>query len=288
MKEVIQLRAVEKHYGDLIAVDDVSFDVYEGEIFCLVGPNGAGKTTTIEIAEGLRRPDEGEIRLFGADPFVNKEIVERIGVQLQDENLSFFYYARVGELCKTFASFYRKNRVEEMLERLSLKDKEKKFIHQLSAGERQKVAIALALINDPELLFFDEITTGLDPRARMEMWSLIEEMKDEKKSVFFTTHYMDEAERLADRVGIMDRGRIIALDTPENLIKSMKPYRVSFRVKGEAKGYMKVGDEYMAYTDDPDETEEEIRKRYDVIEIKESRTTLDDVFLTLTGREKWE
>jgi len=227
---------VVKRYGDLVAVNDVSFEIAPGEIFGLVGPNGAGKTTLIEMIESLRKADSGSIRVLGLDPQAQSvELRERIGVQLQSTSIQ--PNLKVREALGLFASLYRKSlsHPEELLETLSLADKANSRFRKLSGGQKQRVAIALALVNDPEILFFDEITTGLDPQARRAMWNLLREFHGRGKTVFLTTHYMEEAEALCDRVAVIDHGRIIALDTPANLVRNLKAgTKVLFRVTNRA------------------------------------------------------
>ena len=229
---VIQVEHLRKVYGTTVAVDDVSFEVYQGEIFGMVGTNGAGKTTSIECIEGLRQQDRGSIRVFGVDP--QKEIHDirrKVGVQLQESQLQ--PRLKVWEALDLFASFYESPLDwEKLLEQLGLIDKRNTAFAVLSGGQKQRLQIALALINDPQLVFFDELTTGLDPQARRAMWDLIRSVRDDGKTIFLTTHFMDEAERLCDRVAIMDKGKIIALDTPENLIQSLGvESRVVFTLK---------------------------------------------------------
>jgi ABC-2 type transport system ATP-binding protein len=232
----ISVAGLRKRYQDVIAVDGVYFKVEKGEIFGMVGPNGSGKTTTIECIEGLRQPDEGKISVLGLDP--EKDFYKlrgKIGIQLQASELP--RRMRVGEALHLFASFYRQPRDwRQLMERLGLADKERVYFSQLSGGQQQRVFVALALINTPEVVFLDELTTGLDPQARHKIWELVREIRDQGATVFLTTHYMDEAERLCDRVGIIDQGRIIALDTPHQLVQRLgMATRISFRVNGGAR-----------------------------------------------------
>ncbi len=220
MPDVIQVHELRKQYGDVLAVADVSFDVCEGEIFGMVGPNGAGKTTTIECIEGLRRPDGGTIRILGEDPANRERLADRIGVQLQESALP--PHLRVREALSLFASFYeRSTDVDELIERLGLSDKRSARFSKLSGGQKQRLFIALALVSRPEVVFFDELTTGLDPQARRSMWDLVRDVRDAGCSVVLTTHFMEEAERLCDRVLIIDHGAVVALDTPETLVSSL-------------------------------------------------------------------
>jgi len=229
----IRVDGLRKSYKSVIAVDDLSFQVEAGEIFGMVGPNGSGKTTTIECIEGLRQPDEGQISVLGMDPVKDiYELRERTGIQLQAANLP--RRMRVGEALELFASFYRQPRdPRPLMEGLGLADKERVYFSQLSGGQQQRLFVALAMINQPEVVFLDELTTGLDPRARHKIWDLVREMREQGTTIFLTTHYMDEAERLCDRVGIIDQGRMIALDTPDQLVQRLgMATRISFRVNG--------------------------------------------------------
>src|SRR5258708_7315747 len=226
MHPVIQVSGIRKTYGSRVAVDDVSFDVNDGEIFGLIGPNGAGKTTTMECIEGLRTPDRGAILVLGLDPFSDVyKLQDRIGVQLQQAQLQ--KRIKVSEAVDVWASLYQRNAIdgERLLEQLGLIDKRNAWFMTLSGGQKQRLFIALALINDPELVFLDELTTGLDPQARRAIWALVRGIRDRGKTVFLTTHLMEEAERLCDRVAIIDHGRIVDMDTPQALIGRHCPER---------------------------------------------------------------
>lgn len=233
MAPAITVENLRKVYGDLVAVDSVAFQVHEGEIFGMVGPNGAGKTTTIECTEGLRRPDGGGARVLGMNPQRDGyELRERIGVQLQEATLPD--RIKVWEALDLFAAFYRRSvDWRPLLEQLGLAEKRNSSFGKLSGGQKQRLFIALALLNDPELVFLDELTTGLDPQARRAMWDLVRNIRQQGKTVFLTTHFMEEAERLCDRVAIIDHRKIVALDTPENLISSLgAENRVVFSLTG--------------------------------------------------------
>ena len=226
MRPVIQASGVRKTYGATVAVEEVSFEVKEGEIFGLIGPNGAGKTTTMECIEGLRRPDRGRISVLGLDPFKDVyKLQERIGVQLQQAQLQ--KRIKVWEAVDLWASLYQKKAIdgERLLEQLGLGDKRNAWFMDLSGGQKQRLFIALALINDPELVFLDELTTGLDPQSRRAIWDLVRGIRERGKTVFLTTHLMEEAERLCDRVAIIEHGRIIDIDKPDNLVKRHCPER---------------------------------------------------------------
>jgi ABC-2 type transport system ATP-binding protein len=210
----------------MVAVDDVSFEVYDGEIFGLIGPNGAGKTTTMECVEGLRTPDHGNISVLDLDPFRDVyKLQDRIGVQLQEAQLQ--KRIKVWEAVHLWASLYRKKSSDgdRLLEQLGLADKRNSWFMTLSGGQKQRLFIVLALINDPEVVFLDELTTGLDPQSRRAIWELVRGIRDRGKTVFLTTHLMEEAERLCDRVAIIEHGRIIDIDTPEQLINRYCPER---------------------------------------------------------------
>jgi ABC-2 type transport system ATP-binding protein len=297
---VIFVRDLRKAYGDIKAVDGVSFEVRPGEIFGMVGPNGAGKTTTIECLEGLRTPDGGTMRVLGLDPrrdgYALREIV---GVQLQESLLQ--NRIRVWEALDLFASFYRTPVPwEPLLRRLGLEEKRRAPFAKLSGGQKQRLFIALALVNDPRLVFFDELSTGLDPQARRSMWDLVRSVRGDGKTVVLTTHFMEEAERLCDRVAILDRGKIIALDTPDNLIRGLgAENRVVFTSDQElaADAFQAVpgirraertGERWVLYGRDDRLVVEVVNflsaSRIKFRDLRTEQATLEDVFLTLTGR----
>lgn len=226
MHPVIQVSGIRKAYGSIVAVDEVSFDVHDGEIFGLIGPNGAGKTTTMECIEGVRTPDIGTISVLGLDPFRDVyKLQERIGVQLQEAQLQ--KRIKVWEAVGLWASLYRKSTTDgtRLLYQLGLADKRNAWFMTLSGGQKQRLFIALALINDPEVVFLDELTTGLDPQSRRAIWELVRGIRGRGKTVFLTTHLMEEAERLCDRVAIIEYGRIIDIDTPASLVNRHCPER---------------------------------------------------------------
>ena len=223
---VIQVSGIRKTYGRTVAIDEVSFEVNDGEIFGLIGPNGAGKTTTMECIEGIRTPDRGTISVLGLDPFRQVyKLQDRIGVQLQQAQLQ--KRIKVWEAVDLWASLYKKKPAdaERLLDQLGLADKRDTWFMNLSGGQKQRLFIALALINDPEVVFLDELTTGLDPQARRAIWDLVRGIRERGKTVFLTTHLMEEAERLCDRVAIIERGRIIDIDTPQRLVDRHCPER---------------------------------------------------------------
>ncbi len=230
---VIRVEHLHKSYGATVAVEDISFTVQPGEIFGLVGPNGAGKTTTVECLAGLRRPDGGSLSVLGMDPVrQERQLRQRIGVQLQQAALP--EDIKVWEALDLFASIY-KNKVDwqALLETWGLAEKRSARFSSLSGGQKQRLVVTLALLNDPEIIFLDEITTGLDPQAKRSTWDMVQKLRQHGKTVLLVTHFMDEAEQLCDRVGIIDHGRLIALDSPQNLIRQLDAEtKVIFGAKG--------------------------------------------------------
>jgi ABC-2 type transport system ATP-binding protein len=299
------VKDLKKSYGDIKAVDDISFEVEEREIFGILGPNGAGKTTTLEMIETLREPDSGEILLDGMHGRKDaRSIKEIIGVQLQ--TTVFFDNLTVWETVDLFGSFY-KNRVDtgSLLELVGLKEKAGAMLEELSGGQHKRVSIALALVNDPRVVFLDEPTTGLDPQARRNIWEIVEQLRNRKKTVVITSHYIEEAEYLCDRVAVMDYGRIIALGTPNELINRYSPEsNISFtldppldeQIVSEitgATGIRRSNGDYSITTSTPQETligiftaAYENNAVADDVSMK--RATLEDVFLKITGRSMRE
>jgi ABC-2 type transport system ATP-binding protein len=298
---VVQVNHLRKVYGLTIAVEDVSFEVFEGEIFGMVGPNGAGKTTTTECIEGLRDPDGGGIQVLGMSPQKDGYALrERIGVQLQTSALQ--ERLKVWEALELFSSFYSRSlEWQPLLEQLGLAEKSNAPFAKLSGGQKQRLFVALALINDPELVFLDELTTGLDPHARRAIWDLVRGIREKGKTVFLTTHFMEEAERLCDRVAIMDHGKIVALDTPENLIRNLgAENRLVFTIDGElnAQELLRVQGVTRA---EPDNGQFVVYGRGDQLvgdvvhaltsnglrlrTLRTEEPALEDVFLNLTGRK---
>ncbi len=306
MSTIVAVKGLTKTYGATIAVDDVSFDVQEGEIFGMVGPNGAGKTTTIEIIEGLRKADQGTVRVLGLDPVhQERQLRPLLGIQLQQANLP--ENIKVWEALDLYASFYTHTLDwQELLEELGLIEKLNSTFRKLSGGQKQRLFIALALLNDPQLIFLDELTTGLDPQARHKIWDMVDEIRERGKTVFLTTHYMEEAERLCDRVAILDHGQIVALDTPANLIASLETgERVIFsedggwspevlanlpqvmRVESQGDRITVHGRANGSYGHAPLVTEVVSALSAEGVRFSDLRTehpNLEDVFLTLTGR----
>ncbi|HCE02677.1 MAG TPA: multidrug ABC transporter ATP-binding protein [Acidobacteria bacterium] len=297
---VIRVSGIRKTYGDTIAVDEVSFEVPGGQIFGLIGPNGAGKTTTMECVEGLRKPDRGQIEVFGLDPIKSAHALQRrIGVQLQEAQLQ--KRIKVWEAVDLWASLFDATvDAEGVLDQLGLSDKRNAWFMTLSGGQKQRLFIALALINDPELVFLDELTTGLDPQARHTIWDLARDISARGKTVFLTTHLMEEAERLCDHVAIIDHGRIIDHDTPPRLVARHCPQRsvlVSTTYPDAAAHLDALASVDTVTTEDAhitirghgtDLVTETIQclseHRMRVTLFRTEEPTLEDVFLTLTGR----
>ena len=302
-QDVITVEGLRKYYSSVKAVDNVTFQVRKNEIFGMVGPNGSGKTTTIECIEGLRHPDEGRLIVLGLDPNSDiYELSERTGVQLQSSNLP--NRMRVEEALNLFSSFYRRAADwRPLLEELDLADKRRALYSQLSGGQKQRLFVALALINRPEIVFLDELTTGLDPQARHATWDLVREIQGRGATIFLTTHYMEEAERLCNRVAILDHGRIIALDTPENLVGQLgMGTRIIFQVNkqdnaafqpariGAIDGVRRVeqqGEEVVVYGQGDGLISAVIlaleTARLPVHNLRTEQANLEDAFLALTG-----
>jgi ABC-2 type transport system ATP-binding protein len=297
---VIHVSGFRKTYGSTVAVDDVSFDVYDGEIFGLIGPNGAGKTTTMECVEGLRVPDRGTISVLGLDPFRDVYALQaRIGVQLQQAQLQ--KRIKVWEAVDLWTSLYRKPAADgdRLLDQLGLAEKRNAWFMDLSGGQKQRLFIVLALVNDPDVVFLDELTTGLDPQARRAIWDLVRGIRDRGKTVFLTTHLMEEAERLCDRVAIIEHGRIIDVDTPERLVARHCPERTVLLTTGdpEAEGRFREIPRVDAVTSRDgrftirgrgDDLVTDVihclsENRIRVTEFRTVLPNLEDVFLTLTG-----
>jgi len=296
---VVRVAGIRKVYGSTVAVHDVSFDVQAGEIFGLIGPNGAGKTTTMECVEGLRRVDRGAISVLGFDPTRDVyALQERIGVQLQAAQLQ--KRIKVWEAVSFWASLYRQSvDGDRLIEQLGLSDKRDAWFMTLSGGQKQRLFIALALINDPELVFLDELTTGLDPQARRAIWELVRGIRQRGKTVFLTTHLMEEAERLCDRVAIIDHGRIIDIGAPAALVQRHCPERTvvvttddaaaadRFRALPQVESVSVQGRDLTVRGRGGDLVTQVIdcvaEHRIRVIDLRTERQTLEDVFLKLTG-----
>jgi ABC-2 type transport system ATP-binding protein len=298
---VIRVTDLKKYYGDVKAVDGVSFEVARGEVFGMLGPNGAGKTTTIEVLEGLRPPDSGTVEVFGLDVRKHpRSIKQRIGVQLQ--SVSLYPRLTVTELLDLFGSFFA-NRVptQQLIDAVDLGERAKAYSMNLSGGQQQRLSIALALVNDPELVFLDEPTTGLDPQARRSLWDLVKGLQAKGKSVMLTTHYMEEAAELCDRVAIMDHGRILEMGTvPELIGRRFKERAVFFdstpslpaerlgKLGGVTRAAQEDGQTVLYSNAVPDTIggllamADELNAEPHNLGIRQA--TLEDVFLDLTGR----
>ena len=298
---IVEVKNLCKSYRKIKAVDDISFKIYKGEIFGLVGPNGAGKTTAIECIEGLRKPDSSSLKVMGLNPTASgRTLRNSIGIQLQESQLPA--RLKVWEAISLFSSFYKKN-IEStpLLKELGLEEKKSSYFDKLSGGQKQRLFIALALLNDPDLIFLDELTTGLDPQARRVTWNLIIDIRKRGKTIFLTTHFMEEAEKLCDRVAIMDHGKIMALDTPQNLIRNISmETRLIFNITGSFEldtlktiesisKYEKSGDNIIIYGHDKKMVKDTVNflvnNNIDFHDLKTEQATLEDVFLTLTGKE---
>src|SRR5208337_1053049 len=298
---VLQVENLVKRYGEVEAVRGVSFSVDEGEVFGLLGPNGAGKTSTIEVIEGLRVSDGGRVSVCGLDPQKNpNELKSVIGATLQATSLPD--KMRVGEAIRLFAGFYKRTRnPDELLKRFGLEEKKGAFYNQLSGGQKQRLALAMALVNDPKVLFFDEPTAGLDPQVRREIYDIIEELKREKKTIVLTTHYIEEAEKLCDRVAIVDHGKVIATGTPRELKqRSEHTSRIEARfAKPASKETLKgldgvvdareVDGEYVLHCQKTAPAIVALVKHLEaenneLVSLEISTPSLEDVFIELTGR----
>lgn len=301
---ILKVDNLQRQYGDVKAVDGISFEVQPGEIFGIVGPNGAGKTTTIECIEGLRKPSSGTIELLGKNPQTRGfELRQQIGMQLQESALPDRLL--VWEALDLFATFYKKTLpADDLIRAVGLEEKRKTPFDKLSGGQKQRLYIALALINDPEVVFLDELTTGLDPHARRAIWDLIEDVRNRGKTVILSTHFMEEAERLCDRVAIVDHGQIVALDTPENLINELGAERrivvtLDDGLTDEQRDYLSAiegvekvdwqRDRAVVYTKDETVLVEVVRtlvgKSIPFKGLRTEQANLEDVFLAQTGRQ---
>ncbi len=301
---VIEVENLYKHYGPIKAVDGISFGVAKGEVFGMLGPNGAGKSTTVEIIEGLRQADSGKVSVLGMDVArVPKDVKQEIGVQLQAPSL--MPRLNVRETLSLFASFYNRSLpVDDVLEMLTLTESSKVLVQNLSGGQQQRLSVAAALISDPAIAFLDEPTTGLDPLARRDLWAVIEDMSRRGKTVFLTTHYMEEAERLCDRVAIIDHGNIIAMASPRDLIAefsdekaiqfdmSSPPEEAALHALAGVTNVAIDGEDVTVNSDNIPATMSALLKFADEAGLTDQlrnlhvrQATLEDVFLKLTGRK---
>ncbi|MTI49958.1 MAG: ABC transporter ATP-binding protein [Firmicutes bacterium] len=301
--KAIEVYGLKKEYKSIMAVDDISFSVEEGSIFGMLGPNGAGKSTTIECIIGLRKKDNGDVKILGLDPIKdNSKLYNLIGVQLQET--SYQDKIRVSELCDLFMSMYDEpSDYIPLLERFGLLEKKKNYMSELSGGQRQKIAIILALIANPKIVFLDELTTGLDPKARREMWKCIRELRDEGRTIFMTTHYLEEAEYLCDEICIINNGEIVAIDNISGIIdRANIDIIVSFETKEEVASLIKENITGVSKIERLNNMVKVYSKRDDIISdivillrnnnidysrIDVIRPTLEDAYLKLTGKE-WE
>jgi len=298
---VLRVENLTKRYGDVVAVRGISFQVSEGEVFGLLGPNGAGKTSTIEILEGLRSADGGKLSVCGYNPSTQaQELKHEIGAALQSTSLP--EKIRVIEAIRLFASFYKRGRnVDGLLKRFGLEEKRTAFYSQLSGGQKQRLALAMALVNDPKVLFLDEPTAGLDPQVRREIYGIIEELKREKKTIVLTTHYIEEAEKLCDRVAIVDHGKLITEGTPRELKQaSADKTRIEVRLaRAESDGVLKTLDGvadcrtvdggYVLHCQRPPQAIVSLVKHLEaqgneLVSLEIATPSLEDVFIELTGR----
>ena len=299
--KVIKVSNLVKSYGSIKAVDQISFEVAQGEVFGMLGPNGAGKTTTVEIVEGLRTADSGSATVLGIDVAKDTRAVkERIGIQPQSPAL--FPSLTVRETVRFFRSLYRKSLpTSRIVELASLEASRDVLFKNLSGGQQQRLSVSLAFVNDPEIIFLDEPTTGLDPQARRAMWDVIETFRRAGKTVVLTTHYMEEAQRLCDRIAIMDYGKIIALDSPQRLIESnIKESAIQFKMKDYPGDLVLAGlpdvskvvreeDDIIVYTNNIPSAISGLlgmasQRSTDLSELSVRQATLEDVFLKLTGK----
>ena len=302
-EKIIYIENLTKTYGQVRAVNGISFQVRKGEVFGMLGPNGAGKTTTVEIIEGLRSSDSGKITVFDLDVTRSlTRIKQQIGIQLQGSSLMPLLSVR--ETLELFANFYHRSwHTDELLEKLALQESSKVLVKNLSGGQQQRLSVALALVNDPEIAFLDEPTTGLDPQARRSLWGVIDDMRARNKTVFLTTHYMEEAERLCDYLVIIDHGTIIASGSPQDLIREQfhekaiefdmdpVPSKETLQQIPGVTNTVISGNEIVLYSNDVPATLAGVLKIADGNKLTEQlkdlhvrEATLEDVFLKLTGR----
>jgi len=301
MENVIEVKNLVKKYGALIAVNNISFEVKKGEIFGLLGENGAGKTTSLEIIEGLRKPTSGGITILGhklADG-CDDEIKEKIGVQLQSS--AYFSFLNLFEILDLFGSFYKKHLDPiELLKMVNLENKAKSLVGDLSGGQKQRFSIVASLVNDPEIVFLDEPTTGLDPLARRNLWEIISKIKEQGKTIVLTTHYMEEAEILCDRISIMEKGKILVTgDTHKLIDKTKNPFKITFFVQkisdktkkelgslGELTNLLGKSNHFILDL----KTQTNLNKALKIIQpldpesLTVGRATLEDLFIELTGK----
>lgn len=301
MNKIITVKKLVKKYGHLTAVDGISFDVGAGEVFGLLGENGAGKTTTLEIIEGLRRPTSGEVKVLGLNISSDlPQIKHKIGVQLQSS--AYYQFLTLAEILNLFAAFYGSPaKPNELLEMVGLEKKATSYVGSLSGGQKQRFSIIASLVNDPEIVFLDEPTTGLDPIARRNLWNIITKIKKRGKTIVLTTHYMEEAEILCDRIAIMENGKILAIDKTHNLVHKLKyPFSIDFitahmtqtivkqlKKIGQLENSDGKGDQYKLLLC----CQDDLRRAIDLVNslktesLTVGRANLEDVFVSLTGKK---
>jgi ABC-2 type transport system ATP-binding protein len=302
--EVTRLR---KTFGSVVAVEEISFSVEKGEVFTIIGPNGAGKTTTLEMIEGLQKPDQGEIRINGMNWSQHGDQMKQV-IGVQPQSSALFDNLTVYENLDVFASFYKKSRsITEIMELINLTEHRMKRVSSLSGGQKQRLAVGLALVNDPELLFLDEPTTGLDPQARRNLWDIVLKLKEMGKTTILTTHYMEEADKLSDRVCIVDQGKVVAIDTPKKLIEQLSQEReVQLTLNSSIEEIQAIKsmieihpattkihldqNKLIFSTFRPEETLFEVFKfttehHLEVEQIRLQDMSLEDVFIAFTGKE---
>jgi ABC-2 type transport system ATP-binding protein len=298
---VVEVKSLVKAYGDIKAVNSISFSVTKGEVFGMLGPNGAGKTTTMEIIEGLRSADSGSASVLGLDVSEDARAVKEI-IGIQSQTPALYPDLNVREIINFFRSLYRKSvPTSQIIDLASLKESRDVLFRNLSGGQQQRLSVALAFINDPEVIFLDEPTTGLDPQARRAMWEVIESFRSGGKTVVLTTHYMEEAQRLCERIAIMDYGQIIALASPQQLIESnIKESAIQFKMKEypgdqvisslpDVSKVVKEGDEIIIYTNNIPSAMNGLlglasERSTELSELSVRQASLEDVFLKLTGK----
>jgi ABC-2 type transport system ATP-binding protein len=304
---ILQVKELRKTFGPITAVESISFEVMAGEVFTIIGPNGAGKTTTLEMIEGLQTPDQGEIRVKGLSWKQHGEQIKQV-IGVQPQSSALFDLLTVSENLEVFASFYHKSRpAAEIMEMINLTDHSKKSVKTLSGGQKQRLAIGLAMVSDPDILFLDEPTTGLDPQARRNIWDIVLKLKALGKTTILTTHYMEEAEKLSDRVCIVDQGKIIAMDTPANLIQQLTKEReiqltfasgiaAAMRAKDQAVNFPSVTRAELLdgrlhlWSTGPEESLYQLfqftmEQQLQVEQITIKDMSLEDVFIAFTGKE---
>ncbi|GIJ36815.1 ABC transporter ATP-binding protein [Micromonospora andamanensis] len=296
---VIEVTSLHKRYGETVAVADVSFDVEAGEIFGVLGPNGAGKTTTVECVAGLRVPDGGGVSVLGLDPRRDAaRLRQQVGVQLQESQLPD--RLRVAEALQLYASFYRDPAdPAQLIDELGLDGKRNTPYDKLSGGQKQRLSVALALVGNPRIAILDELTTGLDPQARRDTWDLIERVRDRGVTILLVTHFMEEAERLCDRLAVIDKGRVVALDSPAGLVSAVVPeQRIRFRPSApldarlltdlpQVSAVTRSGSQVVVTgTGDMLHAVTSVLARHQIIaaDLRLEQATLDDAFVELTGR----